>query len=292
MGSGKWSAVSYSSISQTKGYTTARSVDQIFTQKTIDSKMNPYGVEVRESRDSVDNPNSVAIMIWLDQTGSMGRIPFEFVKNGMPVMMSGILGAGIQDPHLFFGAIGDHTTGEPSPLQVGQFEASAELIDRWLSATHMVGQGGGNNMESYLLAWYFAGYRTSIDCLEKRGIKGCLFTIGDEKTHPVLTSNELKAIMGPGQYPQAYSAEELLAKAQEKYNVYHLHVNEGSYRNNDSVLGQWRSLLGENLIVVEDYTKIPEIIANICAKTYVTDDMGQIVSDNESVSVDVIQDML
>ncbi|HAO33838.1 MAG TPA: hypothetical protein DCQ84_12920, partial [Candidatus Competibacteraceae bacterium] len=41
--------------------------------------------------------------------------------------------------------------------------------------------GGGNACESYTLPWYFAATHTAIDCFEKRGKKGYLFTVGDEE---------------------------------------------------------------------------------------------------------------
>jgi hypothetical protein len=52
-----------------------------------------------------------------------------------------------------------------------------------------------------------------------------------------------------------------LKECQEKYNVYHLHVlhSEQSKRS----IGNWKQILGENCIGVEDYREIPNIISQI-----------------------------
>jgi len=65
------------------GYYT-KSANEIFSQRTINSSMNPHGVNIRESRDSNDHPNSLAIILALDVTGSMGSIPHHLVKEGLP----------------------------------------------------------------------------------------------------------------------------------------------------------------------------------------------------------------
>lgn len=41
-------------------------------------------VGVRECRDSEEHPETTPIIIALDVTGSMGRIPHDLVKNQLP----------------------------------------------------------------------------------------------------------------------------------------------------------------------------------------------------------------
>ena len=56
--------------------------------------------------------------------------------------------------------------------------------------------GGGNSHEGYHLPWYFAAQHTQIDCFEKRGRKGYLFTVGDEEPPEELLARHAKAIFG------------------------------------------------------------------------------------------------
>jgi len=225
----------------------------IFKQRAINNAMNPYGVKIRESRDSEEHPKSVAIMIALDLTGSMGSIPNYLVKDGLPDCMGRIIKGGILDPQILFVGVGDHECDQ-SPLQVGQFESDDELVDKWLTDVWLEGGRGSNYGESYLLAWYFAGFHTEIDCFEKRGEKGFLFTIGDEPCLKELPQSALKKIMGEGQY-QNFSHFELLDKAKEKYNVFHIHVNSG--RGED----EWKQLIGDNLIVIRNREDVSRVIA-------------------------------
>jgi hypothetical protein len=226
--------------------------------------MNPHGVMLRESRDSNEHPNTVSIILALDVTGSMGSIPHFLVKEGLPKIMGNIIQRNIKDPQLLFLAIGDHEC-DSSPLQVGQFESSDELLDKWLTEVYLEGGGGGNGGESYLLAWYFAGLHTVLDSVEKRQQKGFLFTIGDEPTLRELPIDALKKIMGNGQYKN-YPASVLLDKAREKYHVYHLHIKETASGSQKYVMDGWKELMADNLILVEKHEEIAKIIPDIVSK--------------------------
>jgi len=266
MGMGHYSTSDRAVRSAKLGYKT-KSVNEIFSQHNINSAMNPHGVRLRESRDSIEHPNTVSIILALDVTGSMGSIPHHLVKEGLPHIMGNIIQSGIKDPQLLFLAVGDHECDE-SPLQVGQFESSDELLDIWLTRVYLEGGGGGNDGESYLLAWYFAGFHTSLDCFEKRQQKGFLFTVGDEPTLKNLPAKTLKGLMGDGQY-QNYSAAELLVKARQFYHVYHLHIKETGAGSSRTTMAGWKQLLGENLIIVERHEEISKIIPRIVAENSV-----------------------
>jgi hypothetical protein len=261
MGHGSWSSDAYSTLSSTKGYA-HKDADEIFA-KDANSDMLPNGITVRESRDSDDHPESLAVMIFLDVTGSMGRIPENVVKNELKTLMDVIIENGVLHPQVLFGAIGDHHS-DRVPLQLGQFESSTDLLDKWLTGVFIEGNGGGQCMESYLLAWLVAGRHTSIDCFEKRNEKGFLFTIGDEKSWDSVSAKKLKDLFGYGQADDVTDSQ-LLEEAQRLYNVYHIHVNEASYKDDPIVLGYWRKMLGERLIVLNDYHAICATIATLIA---------------------------
>jgi hypothetical protein len=259
MGYSRWSDDAYTNLSAS--YAT-KSADAIFSKSAV-SDMLPVNLAVRESRDSDAHPNSVAIMVFLDDTGSMGRIPEDIIKNELGTLMNTFIDNGVPDPQVLFGAINDHHCID-TPIQVGQFESGTEELDKWLTNVSLQGGGGGQDMESYLLAWIVAGRHTSIDCFEKRNEKGFLFTIGDEKSWDSVNANSLRKIFG---YEKAedVSDAQLLEEAQRLYNVYHIHVNEASYRDDPRVLGYWKKMLGERLIVLNDYHAICATIATLVA---------------------------
>lgn len=260
MGGGTYCFSARATRAADMGYDT-KSAQEIFTSRSINNAMDPNGIDVRESRDSDEHPNSVAIMLALDVTGSMGSIPHYLVKKGLPDVMDGIIQKGIKDPQMLFVGVGDHEC-DRAPLQVGQFESSDDLLDKWLTDLYLEGGGGGNDGESYMLAWYFAAKHTSIDCFEKRGEKGFLFTVGDEHVLPELPKHAVDKMMGPGQH-ETLTSMELFDAALEKYDVYHLHVKQGHNGHRQEIMDAWKQLMGDRLILVDDHKDIPRIIADI-----------------------------
>lgn len=240
----------------------SKSIDEVFVQnqkRQIHESMEPKKALLREAKDSEAHPLSVPIIVALDVTGSMLRIPHYLVKDGLPNMMSNIIQRGVLDPAVLFLAVGDHEC-DRHPLQVGQFESGDAELDLWLTRTYLEGGGGANEGESYLLAWYFASKHTVTDAWDKRKEKGFLFTIGDEpclRNIPHLAITEIMDV--PSQ--ETYTDKELLKSAQEKYNVYHLHVMEGSAGQRS--LGYWKQLLGDHCIVIEHQEDISKKIADI-----------------------------
>jgi len=241
------------------GYTVA-AANAVFTETAINNAMSPKGVKIRESRDSEEHPESLAIVVALDETGSMGTVPHHLVKEGLPNLMDRILKAGVKDPQVLFLGIGDHEC-DSAPLQVSQFESSDELLDKWLTSVYLEGAGGGNEGESYALAWYFAGRHTAIDCHEKRNQKGLLFTIGDEPVLQNYPARVLQGLMGDGQYSDE-TAQSLLAKAREKYECFHVHIAETGAGSMRTTVDGWRQLMGtEHLLVAANHTEVPDLIA-------------------------------
>jgi hypothetical protein len=260
MGNSSYSVENRTFRATTLGYDT-KPKEQIFIQKTVHNEMSPKDIELRESCDSEENPNSVPIVIGLDVTGSMGNVPHALVKDGLPKLMSSVIQHGTPDPAVLFLAIGDHEC-DRHPLQVGQFESGDEELDNWLTTTYLEGGGGGNGGESYLLAWYFAGYHTATDAMDKRSEKGFLFTIGDEpnlKTLPVANGKE---IMGSTYSAQdVITAEQCLNAAKDMYRVYHIHIKETYAGSKQSTIDGWKQILGDRVLVAESHKDVATIIA-------------------------------
>jgi len=258
MGHGSYSTVARSLRATAVGYDT-QSAQEIFKQKDINNAMTPFGLEIRESRDSVEHPNSLAIIIALDVTGSMGSVPYYLVKEGLPTIVQMIIDAGFPDPQILFLGIGDHEC-DRAPIQVGQFESSDELMDKWLTTIWLEGGGGGNLGESYHLAWYVGANYTDIDCFKKRGQKGFLFTIGDEPVLSSLPIGAIKSMFGPGQYA-TYSAEALLDAAAELYHTYHIHIKSTRSGQRQTVIDGWHQLFSDNLLIANHKEDVIALIA-------------------------------
>jgi len=265
MGNSTYSSTDRLSRSVDMGYQT-KSAEQLFTSRNLDIKMNPKGVMLREARDSDTHPNSVPIILALDVTGSMGRIPHYLVSVGLPNIMSKIMEVGIADPQILFMGIGDHKV-DRAPLQISQFESGDAELDKWLTETYLEGGGGGNHGESYFLPWYFAANRTVIDSFEKRGKKGLLFTVGDEPLHMDIGSQSMNAIMGGEENGTLYAID-MLEDARKLYDVYHLHIRQGQFGTRQSVMDGWKEIMGDNLVIVKDAEDVARIIPEIVAKHF------------------------
>lgn len=264
MGGGSYDPIASRSRSTTYYQTMSR--EEVFKQRKIDPEMDPKRITVRESRDSEEHPESFPIIIALDETGSMGHIPELIIKNVLPDIMESILNAGVKDPQICFMGIGDCCFNEEAPLQVGQFESSDELMEKWLTKVYLEGRGGGNGHESYPLAWYFADCHVVTDAWEKRQQKGVLITIGDESCQRILLQEQLKKYINDNPEDDI-TASDLLERVREKWNVYHIHCNGGSYRASQS---NWEKILGPNLIVSvdNDGMDIKDIIPRIIVGCY------------------------
>ena len=241
------------------GYGT-RGRDEIFTQqkeRRIHPSMDPRQARLRESRDSAAHPDSIPIILALDVTGSMLTIPHQLVVDGLPKLMGAILQHGFPDPQVLFLAVGDHEC-DHYPLQVGQFESGDAELDLWLTRTFLESGGGGNGGESYLLAYAFAAWRTAHDAWDKRHRKRLLFTLGDETCLENLPPAALREVMLEEQ-DRNWSFGELLRLAQQKYEVYHLHVLQGSQGR--ASLSFWQQRLGDHCMPVADIAEIPALIA-------------------------------
>jgi hypothetical protein len=223
----------------------------------MDAKLDPKGVEFRESCDSDVHPESNSIVVLFDVTGSMGGIPVTFAQDKLPGLMKMLLEQNIiPHPQILFGAIGD-ARSDYAPLQVGQFESGQEMDD-WLTKIFLEGGGGGSGEESYELAMYWAAKHTKMDCLNKRGKKGYLFIIGDERHYPKVSKSQVKDFIGDT-LEADMSVEDCLSLAQESFEVFRISVADGGYPNGSN--DQWKKLMGERAILLKDSKLVCEFIA-------------------------------
>lgn len=263
MGSGRWDSRDWASTRSFYTKAAKPTVDHIYTSRTLDAGLDPSKITLRESRDSIANPNSTALIVGLDVTGSMGRVLDVMARDGLGTLVGQIYERQpIADPHVMIMGIGDFEC-DRAPLQVTQFEAENAPLVTQMEKIYLERGGGGNHYESYAAAWLFAATRTATDCFEKRGKRGYLFTVGDEQPTPRLQAAKIRHFMG-GEADADLDGAHLLAMAQATYEVFHVLVEEGDHasRYPEKTRSEWAELIGQNLIPLADHRRLAEVVVS------------------------------
>ncbi len=243
MGYGNYSHDAHSALLRTRSKVPAQ---QVFQQRTCHPLMNPKGVRVRECRDSGDHPNSLGIVFALDVTGSMGAIPRLLATEQLPKFMKVLGDCKVPDPQILFMAVGD-ATSDSAPLQVGQYETTAQLMDQWLTWSYLEGGGGGGGQESYELALYFLAQHTEMDCVVKRKKRGYLFMTGDELPYDVLSKHIVETVIGD-RLDDDLKLEEVVAELQKTFVPFFV-IPDAERRQRCE--RRWRDVLGEHVLCME-----------------------------------------
>lgn len=244
MGYGSYKAKDWDKLRNSRGINSSSNVNDIFKNHEVDPKYDPKNINVRESRDSADSPESTPIIIGFDDTGSMGYLAQEIAQNSLNKTVTEIYDKNpVTNPHVMCAAYGN--AGDVGPLQVTQFEADIkiveQLLDLWIPLRGMGDSGDP-------LLWYFAAKHTSIDSWEKRGKKGFLFTIGDDTIKRSIFNDKISDIFGDSINKLYMEPEEFLEMAQEKYHVFHIITKP----LRADVLEKWLDLLPDSTAIVDE----------------------------------------
>ena len=132
MGYTHWSRDAYAHLKRSYATKSKAAIFHKTASRTIAPEMDPAGLVFRESRDSANHPNSLAVALFLDVTGSMGRIPEQLIRHKLGALMDTMIDHKVTDPQIMFSAIGDHIS-DRAPLQVGQFESGTDELNAGLS---------------------------------------------------------------------------------------------------------------------------------------------------------------
>lgn len=267
MGGSRWSDDAYSDRASIRASTNTPTFDYSDKVKSgavatkVHTTLDPLAIKgVRESRDSKEHPESNAIVVTLDVTGSMAAVVSEIYKK-LPSLMGLLIRRNyISDPQVMFMAIGDATC-DKLPLQVGQFESGIEMEDNLTNFVLEQG-GGGQQTESYELAAYVGAKKTALDCLEKRGKKGYFFFIGDEMPYTFLKKDEVKDLLGDALQDNLKSTE-IFSALQEKYNVFFILPEDASNGHDKNIINHWKQLIGaEHVILLPKAEAVAELIGS------------------------------
>ncbi len=247
--------------------------------KTLD----PKGVKLRESRDSEAHPESLAISVLLDCTGSMRKVP-RLLRDKLSTLMALFIKKGyVEHPQIMYGGIGD-TYFDDVPIQIGQFESD---IAGETDLTNLVLEGGGGNglAESHGLSMYFLAKHTSLDCMEKRNKRGYLFLITDEPTYKVVTKEEILEHIGD-EVQADIPIEDIVKELSEKFNVFVIIPQDTANCGNKSMLEFWRDFYGQNVVLVKDPNDVPETIASLIGLAEGRVDVNDVGTDLTDMGVD------
>jgi hypothetical protein len=240
MGYGNYSIEAHEAIARARANLPSQ---RVFKERSCHALMNPKGVKARESRDSAEHPSTTSIVFALDVTGSMGEIPEQLARQELPRFMRVLLDCQIPDPQVMFMAVGD-ATSDRAPLQVGQFESTAELMDQWLTWSFLEGNGGVQGSESYELALYFLCEHTVLDSWIKRQKRGFLLMTGDELPYPVVSRHQVEALLGD-RLDEDVPVEEVVAALQESFEPFFLVPDPARRKRCER---RWRDLLGDHVL--------------------------------------------
>lgn len=262
MGRGSYKASDWAKLRSSRGITSTSNASSIFTSTKAKDAYLPKFIDVRESRDSEDSPNSTPIILGFDVTGSMGYLAEEIAKNALNETITNIYAKNpVTNPHVMCAAFVEPE--DRDGLQVTQFEADIRVVEQLLDLR--VGFGG--NWFSYdSLLWYFAAKHTAIDSYEKRGKKGILIGIGDEiadyENRHRITKDDIKT-MFRDDVDHDITLEEAYKMAAEKYEI--IHIITGANQQN-----AWRTwtelpyMKGRVAILdPEDINCLSEVITSI-----------------------------
>jgi hypothetical protein len=241
----------------------------VFKQSECHPLMNPKGVLARECRDSAEHPHTTAVVFALDVTGSMGAIPRVLATKELPTFMKVLTACDVPDPQLLFLAVGD-AFSDRAPLQVGQFEATAELMDQWLTRSFLEGAGGPWGKESYELAMYFLAQHTELDSVAKRQKRGYVFITGDELPYETLSRHAVESVIGD-KLDADLKVQEVVAELCKTFIPYFVIPDQERRQHCERA---WRDLLGDHVLCMDEPADICFVAAGavLISEGIVTDE--------------------
>ena len=270
MGNVTWTTSSYSAYTTSSRGLSADefavsndfTAQTMYTARRLASELNPKNV-MRECCDSDEHPYTLPVILALDVTGSMGGAAMKVAQKLNEIMTNLYEDESIKDIEFCVMGIGD-LAYDDAPVQISQFESDIRIAEQ-LDKVYFEAGGGGNKYESYSAAWYMGLRHCSLDCWN-RGQKGIIITMGDELPNPYLPKERIASITGD-KVQDDIETTELLKEVKEKYDVYHIAVNdsETSYKMYQSWYDEdskWRELLGANYCVAT-LNDLATVIVNI-----------------------------
>jgi hypothetical protein len=287
MGSGRWDTDAYTSATSTRratgvadfAYSKTAEVIQEVHETLRPERINNKIMHILESRDSVDHPESLAVLVTFDVTGSNYARAVEAQKR-LPALMD-LLNKYVTDPQVAIAANDDFEVVGKNCIQISEFE-SDNRVDEHIRNTWLVSNGGGNRYESYELLVYLAARKIATDCYEVRGKKGYMFMYADEPFPTSVKKNQVKAVFDD--VIQAdIPVEDIINEALLKWKIFVMWPAGSSYTH---ARDQYIKLFGEDsVITLQDPNTICEVVAATVGLHEGQTDTSAIAKDLEAVGV-------
>jgi hypothetical protein len=210
------------------------------------------------------------LIIVIDQTGSMGEWP-KTMFSKLPYLDHEVRDYLGSDAEICFVAIGDAwNRRERYPLQVRPFTTGADLAKR-LTELVIVGDGGGNQGESYELAALYLARNLEVSPMAQP----IVIFIGDEPYHDPISIEDAKAY-SQVTLQKRMPAREAFAELQAHASVYFIQKPYGSssFSEQHGMNGAtkeandcWVSVMGDDHVaLLADPNRVVDVIFGILAR--------------------------
>jgi hypothetical protein len=261
MGGGSWDKTRYHSDTASRARSKTPDFEYTNTATKIHENLDPLRIKDKpfgklESRDNVDHPNSNAVLVCFDVTGSNKARAVDAQKK-LPNLMD-LLHKYLADPQVSVAANDDFTVEAHNSIQISDFE-SDNRIDEHIRNVWLVGDGGGNDGESYDLLLYAAARKTVLDCFEKRNRKGYFFMYADEPIFDEVDPAQVKNIFGDT-LQAAIPIAEIIEEVRKQYHVFVIWPQSGYQHARDKYV----ELFGdESVLTLQHPNLICEMIGSV-----------------------------
>src|SRR5271154_1939642 len=224
------------------------------TSQEVHATLDPLRIKSKpfkklESRDSTEHPDSNAVMVCFDVTGS-NIDNAVIVQKQLPKLM-GLLGKYLPDVQVGVAANDDIlAVGARHCVQISEFESDIRIDDS-IRNLLLTGNGGGNGEESYDLLLYGIARKTVLDCWEKRQRKGYLFIYADEQMRTTINNKAINDVYGD-KLNEPVSLEQIILELKEKYHTFVIWPANSSFRDSKT---QYERLFGKSRVLTLESPK-------------------------------------
>ena len=243
-------------------------------QRRVHERMDPYRVEWRESRDSEAHPESRAVAVLFDVTGSMGRVP-RILQQNLCQLMNLLLAKGyLAHPQILIGGIGDATCDRTRCRSASSSPAS-KSTKTWPNSGW---KGAAADKDRVVRAGHVLHGPQDGDRLPGETPPAGI-PVPDRRRDAIpLRQPEAGGNLLGERLEADIPVEDVIRELETQYDTYFILPNLTSYYDDPQILRCWKRLLGEKVIRLDDPQGISDLIAAVIGMKEGAD-LDRIVAD-------------